>query len=95
MTVRVTAFGGCSTAGSTGARRRDHLGDAKVTLRRGCQQIRLLVEVGVNVRVECVMRLSIGGDDEGGEVVGDGRMVRRSVDGVDCRHDGQRYVGSS
>lgn len=33
--------------------------------------------------------LAIWCDDECGEVVGDGRMVGRCVDGVDCRHDGR------
>lgn len=92
MTVRVTALGG--TGGTSGAGRGHHLCNTKVALRGRGEKIGLLVKVGVDVRVERVVWLAVGSDDEGGEVIRDGRMVGRCVDRVDCRHDGRWRVGS-
>lgn len=75
MPIRVTTFGGRSTAGSARAGGRDHLGDAEITLWGRGKEVRLLVEVGVNVRVERVVRLTIRRHDERRKVIGNGRMV--------------------
>lgn len=88
MAIGVTAFG--RSSGTSGAGGRNHLGDAKVTLRRRSEKVGLLVVVGVNVGVEGVVWLTIWRDDEGWEMIRNGRMVGRGVDGVDCRHDGGR-----
>lgn len=92
MPARVTTIRGSRATSSTGGRY--HLCDTEVALWGRSEKVGLLVKVGVDVRVEGVVWLAIRSYDEGGEMVRNGRMVWRCVDGVDCRHGGQRRVGS-
>lgn len=92
MPARVASIRRGTTASGAGGRH--HLGDTEVALWGRSEEIRLLVKVGVDVRIEGVVWLAVGCDDEGRKMVGDGSMVGRCVDRVDCRHDGQRSVGS-
>lgn len=41
----------------------------------------------MEIRIEDVCRLAVGGDYEGGEMVGDGRVVRGGIDCIDGGHD--------
>lgn len=68
-----------STIQPSRTRRRHRLGNAKVTLHGRGQKVRLLVVVGVDIRIQDVLGLTMRGHNQRRQVVRHRRMVRRSV----------------
>lgn len=56
-------------------------------MRRRGEQVILCVEVSVQVRVKDVGGLAMGSYDESGQVIWDGRMVGRGINGINGGHD--------